>query len=250
MAKDILKIISQMQKVHDYYGKGKDAYGKIDKVHKATKIAIYNFDSIRELYGSGYKAAEVKKLILTLDKRAKIAEQAAIAAFPVIKSSKNKMWVHWANQTDKYGPESKESQSARKYYLKILIRYDEDLLERINYCQTFINVSERQVTLYTAMSKYVIQVKKLCETMIAMPEIYGSGHKSEAWNMYTNLNGMAPSCKKIAAAHKKLIKTLMAEQKRVKKIKKVNDIYISDMRKTDITRMLKKAMKAMGVDIE
>ncbi len=103
MPQDITKIIYKMIKICDYYGKGKEVSEKMKMVYNASNVAMDNPESIRQIFGAGYKDKEIKKLIATLDKRAKIADEASKAKFPELKSTTTEMWGKWFFNVGKFG---------------------------------------------------------------------------------------------------------------------------------------------------
>lgn len=249
MAKDIMKTISKLQKVYGYYGDAKDAYNKINTVHKATKLSATDVAGMKDLFGFGDHEAAIKKLIKVLDAQTKLTLEAAKGSFQPFKMTTINAWSKWAAQIDKYGEESREARYARKKYLEALIKYDVALRERISYCDILIKKSANAIKQYKALEKYAKEVKRLTEKLVNAPYIVGTAHQSEALEMNIAFTGLAPAAMRLHKAHAKLITKAKAEKTAKLKIKKENDLWIKDMQKANITKMLKSALGILGIDV-
>ena len=249
MAKDILKTISKLQKVYGYYGDIKGAYDKIKTVEKASKIKPTDIAGMKALFGLGSHDADIKKLIKILDDQTKLTLEAAKGTFDPIKTNKDDAWAKWATQIVKYGDVSRQAQDARKKYLEALIKYDKALKERTTYCDILIKYSTKAVKLYKDLEKYAKYVMGLTEKLVKMPEVIGSAHQVEALDMHLAFNGLAPAASRLHKAHTKLIAVAKAEKTAKLKIKSANEVWIKDLQKANLTKLLKDALSYMGVDV-
>ncbi|MEM8991827.1 MAG: hypothetical protein AAGD08_15600, partial [Pseudomonadota bacterium] len=236
-----------LQKAHDYYGKAKTLYGHMDKIKKAADMRPGDVDALREL--AGLKDKEVKKLIDTLEKRAKAAEETAKASFPPVEAKTFAAWARWAKALEKDGENSKQANAARADYLKALQAYDYALRERITYCDIVIKVSGKQVKVYQGLSDIYDTTYKILTTLLKLPEVKGVSHHAAAFSMYLKFEGVGPRAKRIVKAHNKIIANAKAHKTAMEKLKKENDVWIADVGKSVFTGMLKQAMKAFGIKV-
>jgi len=249
MAKDVLKTISKLQKVHKYYGDIKGIYDKVSMVEKASKLNPGDIAGIKSLYGFGKHEKEIRKLIKTMDEQTALVRKAAKGSFEDIKTTKDDAWAKWMTQGSKYGPESKQALAARSNYLDALIKYDKELNMRTTYCDLLVKYSQKAVKQYRGLETYAKSIQNLMQKLIKMPGIIGTTHQAEALDMWLAFEPLPPAAIRLHKAHSSLIKSAQAEKKAQMKIKKTNEVWIKDLQKANVTKMLKDALKLFGIDI-
>jgi hypothetical protein len=239
--------LSKLANAHDYFGIAKDLYGHIDKVKKWSDIDPHDVGAMMKL--AGLKDKNVKKLLDTLEKRAKAAEATATAKYPPIKGMPPGEWKAWWKAGLKHGLDSKEAHKARSNYQKQLIWYDKKVLRtRTTYCDIIIKHSGKQVKIYKGLFEVWKTTQKILEILINdTPAVIGTAHHSKALAMWHNFLGVGPRATRIAKAHKKIIDVAKAHKAAVMKIKDTNDVWIKDIRAAELSSMISKALKAMGI---
>jgi len=246
MAKDVLKTISKLQKAYNYYGDIKGIYDKVSMVEKASKLKPSDIAGIKSLFGFGKHEKEIKKLIKIMDEQTALVRKAAKGSFEDIKTTKFDAWAKWAALGNKHGPDSKQALTARNTYLEALIKYDKDLHMRTTYCDLVVKYSQKAVKQYRALEKYAKDIEKLMQALIKMPVVIGTTHQAEALDMWMAFEPLAPAASRLHKAHSSLIKLAQIEKAAQMKIKKTNELWIKDLQKANMSKLLKDALKAIG----
>lgn len=244
---DILDAIAKLQKAHDYYGKATDLIDAVSTVKKAAKIDPKDPKQLKELVGITDKQTE--KLLKVLNTRAKATEEAAAAAFPDIPADTTNAWAAWFKAADKYGMDSKEEYKARQAYLKALLKFDLLLRERITYCDILIKQSTSQEKVYVSLVELHENAEKICLAVIAAPSTKSTAPQATAMKTLLKFNGVRGPAIRIHKAHAKIVSAAEAEKKKWEKVKKTNDVWISDVQAKNLRGVVNKAMAALGIKV-
>ncbi len=243
---NILKSIETLQSMYDFYGTAKDVYDTVDQVKQATEIDPKNIKKLKALFGTGELEQEVRKLAKHLDQNTKATLSASKAAFPPIKTDKDKLLRQMWDQVMKFGYEHKTTQAARKRYINALVKYQKQLQARSRLCKLTLKVASTQIKTHKQLSAYAGKVQRAARNFAELPGFQGSSYQASAFQLSEAFVALPPAAERLYKAQTRLARTLSAELDRVQSEMETVDCYIREFRKTDLTRWIRDVMKSLG----
>jgi len=253
-ASDFMTGMTNLQKGHDLIGNGQKIYSHAktfkDSASTCLKTVTANPDdenALKAIVGIGDK--DVQKLLATMKSIEKQANDIASAKFPEVPSFTGTAWVRWFKTCMRKGENSKEAERDRKNYLRTLKAYDKALEERIHYCQAVNNVTDRHIKTYSGVEAATRSGINIAIRLLSLPELVDMPYHATALAIILKYQSLPGGANRVVKAHKALKPKVISHQKSTEKIRKQNKVWITDMEKRDLSKMLKDALKAAGVKL-
>jgi hypothetical protein len=249
---DFMTGMKNLQKSHDLIGNGQKIYSHAktfkDSASTCLKTLTANPEdemALKKIVGIGDK--ETQKLLATMAKIQKIAEETSRAKFPEVKSFIDPAWNAWYKTCARKGKDSKEADRERKNYMRVLKAYDKALEERIHYCQAVANVADRHIKTYSGVEAATAAGINVAIRLLSLPELADMPYHAAALSIILKYQAIPPAAKRVVKAHQTLKFVADSHQKSAEKLRKYNAINLADMAKKDLPKLLKKALQAAGV---
>lgn len=253
-ANDFMIGMKNLQKSHDLIGNGQKLYSHAktfkDSATTCFKTVTANPDdeeALKIIVGIGDK--DVQKLLATMKKIEKQAQDLTRAKFPEVPCFTNDAWTRWYKTCARKGENSNEAARERKNYARALKAYDKALEERIGYCKAMNNIGDRHIKTYGGVEAASSTGINIAIRLLSLPELADMPYHAAALAIILKYQSIPPGAKRVVKAHQTLKNVVNAHQKSIEKTRKQNKIWMTDMAKKDLSKMLKDALKSVGIKV-
>ena len=233
---DALDVLEDLAKAHKFLSGAKDVLSSVDTVHKAFRTQPKDVEALKKLVGlSNKKYKALKKFFDATRKKVDAAVSAGFHDDIKDFTQRQKAVVEKAGK--KATPDSDAVQKELTLYMKLLDKYNDKLLERINYMDMIKKKCDLNIKNYTLMQAIIEKTRTALKVvMVGIPD---ASNQAALELLTIELSGIPNDPQVIANAYGRLKRAADAHRTfMVKKQAKVEKT-LNEVRRAKLQSVLK-----------